>query len=364
MSRQRAGALLIACLASGCLATPDFSGTCYRCSEAHPECPSGQTCVNDVCSDARTGLPAAACTLSGAMGDSCAQLKQGCGPAGGSCCETLPVPGGMFVRSHDLASDNKYESTANPATVSDFRLDRYEVTVGRFRAFVVAGMGTTRMAPATGAGAHPHLVGSGWQAAWSTLLASDTASLEKTLGMCTPSTWTDVPGENEKRPINCITWYEAMAFCIWDGGYLPTEAEWNYAAAGGAEQRVYPWSTPTNPDPGMIDPSFAVYASGANPVDVGTTSPKGDGLWGHSDLGGNVWEWTLDAVPDSKPNDDPMYQLPCPDCANLIPGSTNRLQRGGGFSSPASDLRAGERAENVAAHASNNVGMRCARPAT
>jgi formylglycine-generating enzyme required for sulfatase activity len=364
MSRQRAGALLIACLASGCLATPDFSGTCYRCSEAHPECPSGQTCVNDVCSDARTGLPAAACTLSGAMGDSCAQLKQGCGPAGGSCCETLPVPGGMFVRSHDLASDNKYESTANPATVSDFRLDRYEVTVGRFRAFVVAGMGTTRMAPATGAGAHPHLVGSGWQAAWSTLLASDTASLEKTLGMCTPSTWTDVPGENERRPINCITWYEAMAFCIWDGGYLPTEAEWNYAAAGGAEQRVYPWSTPTNPDPGMIDPSFAVYASGANPVDVGTTSPKGDGLWGHSDLGGNVWEWTLDAVPDSKPNDDPMYQLPCPDCANLIPGSTNRLQRGGGFSSPASDLRAGERAENVAAHASNNVGMRCARPAT
>jgi len=39
--------------------------------------------------------------------------------------------------------------------------------------------------------------------------------------------------------INCITWYEAMAFCIWDGGYLPTEAEWD-ALRGGARTNGYP----------------------------------------------------------------------------------------------------------------------------
>ena len=52
-------------------------------------------------------------------------------------------------------------------------------------------------------------------------------------------TWT---ANNDNLPMNCITWFEAFAFCIWDGGRLPTELEWNYAAAGGSSQNVYPCS--------------------------------------------------------------------------------------------------------------------------
>jgi formylglycine-generating enzyme len=48
----------------------------------------------------------------------------------------------------------------------------------------------------------------------------------------TNQTWTDTVGSHENLPINCINWYEAYAFCIWDGGFLPSDAESEYAAAG------------------------------------------------------------------------------------------------------------------------------------
>src|SRR5512140_3899160 len=80
-------------------------------------------------------------------------------------------------------------------------------------------------------------------------------------------TWTDTPAANEHRPMNCITRYQAMAFCAWDGGYLATEAEWNYEAAGGDQQRAYPWSSPANSL--TLDGSHASYYDGTNCVGDG-----------------------------------------------------------------------------------------------
>ena len=96
--------------------------------------------------------------------------------------------------------------------------------------------GTQTKPPAAATGAHPNLANSGWDAAWNQFLSADTATLIGAIKCnATFQTWTDTAGSNENLPINCLTWYDAMAFCIWDGGYLPTEAEWNYAAAGGLE---------------------------------------------------------------------------------------------------------------------------------
>ncbi|HEX3758201.1 MAG TPA: SUMF1/EgtB/PvdO family nonheme iron enzyme [Kofleriaceae bacterium] len=102
-----------------------------------------------------------------------------CGASGGDdCCASLLVSAGTYDRGFDLAGDSLSGDMTSPATVSNFRLDRYEVTVARFRAFVEAGRGAKAMAPAVGSGAHPKLAGSGWQAAWNDNLASDTAALE------------------------------------------------------------------------------------------------------------------------------------------------------------------------------------------
>ncbi|HEX5058421.1 MAG TPA: formylglycine-generating enzyme family protein, partial [Kofleriaceae bacterium] len=160
-------------------------------------------------------------------------------------------------------------------------------------------------------------------------------------------------------PINCLSWYDAMAFCIWDGGFLPTEAEWNYAASGGSEQRVYPWSNP--PTMEVVDCQHVNYYNGTdycvNPptggtLRVGTHSPLGDGRWGHADIAGNIWEWVLDY--------DAAYATPCDNCAQLTPG-TNRGMRGGYFKNSMGNMRAANRSSNQPVDRPQYLGVRCAR---
>jgi len=298
---------------------------------------------------------------------SCSGLAATCGPSGISpCCDSSLVAGGMFYRSFDVGTDGAFIDMTNPATVSDFRLDTYEVTVGRFRKFVDAGKGTGQDPPPAGAGART-LEGvpnqGGWDSSWNQALTTDPVAFAAALKCdAMHQTWTDAVGSNESLPILCITWYEAAAFCAWDGGFLPTEAEWNYAAAGGSEQRAYPWSSP--PTAIAIDCSYANYTSSTGPClnppngainRVGSESPKGDGKWGQADLGGNVHELTLDWYAAS-------YRKPCTDCADLTV-ATNRTMRGGGIFGVQVFLRAADRGFISPANRSGDIGVRCARQA-
>jgi formylglycine-generating enzyme required for sulfatase activity len=305
---------------------------------------------------------------------SCVGLQTTCGTAGDSCCTSLLVPGGTFFRNRDVANNPPISGDTNhPATISSFRLDKYDVTVGRFRAFVAAGMGTQVHPPAANAGAHAQIPGSGWDASWNTSLEATTADLIANLKGSSDSTWrSDQPvnADDEHRPMNYITWYEAMAFCIWDGGYLPTDAEWDYAAQGGNEQRAYPWSSP--PGSLTIDSTYASYCPGGGAnctgdgmlgcavtdiVPVGTF-PKGNGKWGHADLAGNLYQWLLDW-------DNGVYPTSCTDCANLtMPtgSSPARAMRAGAFVYDKDNLRSAGPSNGYPSMRNYIYGFRCARP--
>jgi sulfatase modifying factor 1 len=243
---------------------------------------------------------------------SCGSLLSQCGTGTTHTCCNAPIAQG--------ATFNRFNNASFPAKVSDVRIGRFEVSVARFRAFVAAGQGITSNPPATGAGAHPKIPNSGWQASYDASLLASTATLESTLTACAgfPNANYAPAGSigSNNKPINCVTFQEALAFCIWDGGRLPTVAELELATRAGSEQRPFPWGA------AALDAAHAFYcaskAPGAGPCvaapdapgmrDVGSL-PAGAGKWNQLDLFGSMREYTLDIY-------TPMPAM-CTDCAQL-----------------------------------------------
>ena len=275
---------------------------------------------------------------------SCAGLAHTCGKSGAEdCCESLSVPGGTFYRSYDGVD---YTDKSYPATVSPFRLDRFEVTVERFAQFYNAYPGSK---PKVGDGANPHIFNSGWPAAWSSSLPATFSDLSKAVGTnCSGATFYGNPNYDAKRPMNCVPALVAFAFCAWDGGRLPTEAEWNFAAAGGDQQRVYPWSVPATST--TVDTTYA--ANGGTAPDRVGKHPLGAGRWGDEDLAGNVGEFVRDWY-------DP-YITPCVDCAKLTPGFEPAF-RGGNYLFDSSYQRVSPRWNTGGSYTTPAAGIRCAR---
>ena len=254
-----------------------------------------------------------------------------------------------------------FTSHADPARISDFRLDAYE-NHGRAvsRNFLNA---YSQTMIAEGTGNNPNNPSdTGWRAAWNSNLDVDKAALAQALQCLAPfHTWTDLPGsaEAESLPINCLNWYEAEAFCIWDGGRLPTEAEWNYAAAGGSDQRLYPWGSAApdcslaNYDGAAGGNEFCVEPPNGATNRVGSESPKGDGRFGQADLAGNVWEWAQDFHAAQYPD-------PCSDCANLTAAPVRALRGGGLFDGPLG-LRVSFSSNSPPLEHDVELGARCAR---
>jgi formylglycine-generating enzyme len=293
----------------------------------------------------------------------------GCGPAapscqggllcgsGDDCCATVRIPGGSF---------NRGGNATYPATVGDFCLDTYEVTVGRFRAFVQAydAWYAGGQRPAVNDGEVRSGDGTGWKQPFESNLPSTAAGFLTASRLLCDSvfqTWpaSDAGTKNDTLPINCVSWFEAYAFCIWDGGRLPTDAEFEYAAGHGSENRKYPWgSAPYDSTRATYDCTHGGVGSCtfSDIVPVGS-KPAGNGFWGQADLAGSMAEWVRDNYVS------PYSITNCDNCVCDVNPANSRSVRGGSFYLGTDSIQVAYRNEFTPWGNDNDTGFRCARRA-
>jgi formylglycine-generating enzyme len=171
--------------------------------------------------------------------------------------------------------------------------------------------------------------------------------------------------ERLDHPVVHVSWRDAASFCQWAGLRLPTEAEWEYAARGGLNQKRFPWGDErepngehqmnvwqgTFPSENTLDDGYL----GTAPVD--SFPANGFGLHNAS---GNVWEWCADWFDNSYPGASPSSNPTGPDAGEA------KVIRGGSYlchDSYCNRYRVGARNSNTPDSTTGNMGFRCARTA-
>jgi len=255
------------------------------------------------------------------------------------------VPAGPFVMGTDSdpwAYDN--ERPAHLVDLPAFRIDAGPVTNGRYLEFVLDG-GYDR----------PEL----WEAeGWTWRVADDVRH---------PQFW--VPeGRDWSRlrfgfhedlpldePVQHVCWYEADAFARWAGKRLPTEAEWEKAAAWAPDgvRRRYPW--------GDGDPTREVANLGGGlyrPAPVGAY-PGGVSAYGCHQMVGDVWEWTAS---DFEPYPG-FVSFPYREYSEVFFGPSYKVLRGGSWGTSPVAVRTTFRNWDYPIRRQIFAGFRCARSA-
>jgi sulfatase modifying factor 1 len=280
--------------------------------------------------------------------------------------QMIPLPGGTFLMGTDNPDGfpKDGEGPIRPIELSPFLIDPHPVTNTRFRAFVEA------------TGYRTDAERYGWSFVfWAHIpksrfhqLVTDTVAAAPWWCQVPGSSWHSPEGPGSSistradHPVVHVSWNDTNAFCQWSGQRLPTEAEWEYAARGGLEQKLYPWGDKLRPggehrcniwqgefpreDTG--DDGFR----GTCPVEA--FPPNGFGLYS---VTGNAWEWCADWFSPEFHRTGPHTNPTGP------PDGQEKVMKGGSFlchKSYCNRYRVAARTSNSPDSSTSNIGFRCA----
>ena len=278
--------------------------------------------------------------------------------------EMVRLEGGEFLMGTNdpIGFPADGEGPVRAVTLKPFWIDAYAVDNARFAAFVEA------------TGYITDAERYGWSFVFGGLLPDD---FEPTRGAAQAPWWRQVFGASWRQPegphssivgrmnhpVVHVSWSDAASYCAWAGTRLPTEAEWEYAARGGLEQKRYAWGDELKPDGewrcNIWQGTFPSHNTledgylGTAPVD--SFPPNGFGL---HNVSGNVWEWCSDWFHSG------FHAHGQRDNPTGPPSGQAKVMRGGSYlchDSYCNRYRVAARSSNTPDSSTGNTGFRCAR---
>jgi formylglycine-generating enzyme required for sulfatase activity len=320
--------------------------------------------------------------------------NQGAPPPGPAPAGMVWIPGGEFSMgaqdppSHDDEVGMQATLDSRPihrAYVDGFWMDATEVTNGQFAAFVKATGYVTVAEHAPRAedfpGAPPENLVAGSVVFTPPDHAVPLDSHFRWWSYIKGASWRHPggPGSSiagkDAFPVVHVGYDDALAYAVWAGKRLPTEAEWEFAARGGLSGKVFPWGDEFRPGGRWMANSHQGHFpdhdthedrfSGLAPV--AQFPANGYGLY---DVAGNVWEWVIDWYrPDyyTKLASAGVARNPRGPDTSFDPSEPNqpkRVHRGGSFlctDQYCSRYMVGTRGKGDPSTGTNHLGFRCVR---